>query len=111
MTYYAISVTKRGYVAAWPTKGETYFARLDKAGNRLAPGEIKTPGRSGMRTGLTVLGAPDGRSLVGWKDQGNLGWQVYDERGRPEGARGSVKSAGKGTAGVVDRNGRFILLQ
>src|SRR5216684_1674904 len=111
MTYYSISAAKDGYVAAWPTKGEIYFARLDKAGNRLPPGEIKTPGRSGMRTGLTALAAPDGKSLVAWKNLGVLGWQIYDEQGRPESAPGSVKSAGKGTAGVVDRNGRFILFQ
>jgi hypothetical protein len=111
MTYYSISASKDGYVAAWPTKGEIYFARLDKAGNRLAPGEIKTPGRSGMRTGLTALAAPDGKSLVAWKNVDVLGWQIYDDHGRPESAPGSVKSAGKGTAGVVDRNGRFILFQ
>jgi hypothetical protein len=111
MTYYSISTSKDGYVAAWPTKGEIYFARLDKAGNRLSPGEIKTPGRSGMRTGLTALAAQDGKSLVAWKNLDELGWQVYDERGRPESAPGSVKSAGKGTAGVVDRNGNFILFQ
>jgi len=111
MTYYSISAAKDGYVAAWPTKGEIYFARLDKAGNRLPPGEIKTPGRSGMRTGLTALAAADGKSLVAWKNLDVLGWQIYDEHGRPESAPGSVKSAGKGTAGVVDRNGRFILFQ
>ena len=59
--------------------------------------------------GLAV--APDGKSLVAWKHLDELGWQVYDERGRPESAQGSVKSAGKGTAGIVDRNGNFILFQ
>jgi hypothetical protein len=60
MTYYSIAATKNGYVAAWPTKGEVYFARLDKTGKALSPGEINTPGKTGMRTGLTALGAPDG---------------------------------------------------
>ena len=111
MTYYSTSASKDGYIAAWPTKGNIYFARLDKAGNRLSPGEIPTPGRSGMRTGLTALAAPDGKSLVAWKHLDELGWQVYDEQGRPESSPGSVKSAGKGTAGVVDKTRRFILFQ
>jgi hypothetical protein len=111
MTYYALSATRDGYIAAWPTKGEIYFTRLDKAGNRMAPGEIKTPGHSGMRTGVTALSAPDGKTLIAWKHQDELGWQAYDEKGHADGAPGSVKSAGKGTAGIVDRNGRFILFQ
>ena len=50
MTYFTITPTDTGYVAAWPTKGQVYFARLDKDGAVLPPGEIKTPGTSGMRT-------------------------------------------------------------
>ena len=52
-----------------------------------------------------------GRTTSCWKHQDELGWQVYDERGHADGAPGSVESAGKGTAGVVDLNGRFILFQ
>jgi len=61
--------------------------------------------------GLTALAAPDGKSLVAWKNADVLGWQIYDEQGRPESGPGSVKSAGKGTAGAVDKGGRFILFQ
>src|SRR5438876_2323800 len=43
MTYFTITRTDTGYVAAWPTKGQVYFARLDKAGAVLPPGEIRTP--------------------------------------------------------------------
>ena len=111
MTYYMISATKEGYVAAWPTKGDIYFARLDRNGKLLSPGEIKTPGHSGMRSGVVALSAPNGESLVAWKHEDELGWQLYDTKGRPEGVPGSVKSPGKGAAGVVDKNGRFILFQ
>src|SRR5213592_1667117 len=48
MTYFTITRTDTGYVAAWPTKGQVYFARLDKAGAVSPPGGIKTPGTSGM---------------------------------------------------------------
>jgi hypothetical protein len=111
MTYYMISPTKEGYVAAWPTKGDIYFARLDRNGKVLPPGEIRTPGRSGMRSGVVALSAPNGESLVAWKHEDELGWQLYDPEGRPERVPGSVKSPGKGAAGVVDKNSRFILFQ
>jgi len=111
MTYYMISATNEGYVAAWPTKGDIYFVRLDRNGKVLPPGEIKTPGRSSMRSGVVALGAPDGESLVGWKHDDELGWQLYDKEGRPEGASKSVKSPGRGAAGVVDQDGRFILFE
>jgi len=107
--YYMISATKEGYVAAWPTKGDIYFARLDQNGRVLPPGEIKTTGHSGMRSGVVALSAPNGESLVAWKHEDELGWQLYDTEGQPEGVPGSVKSPGKGAAGVVDMNGRFIL--
>jgi len=109
MTYYSISATKDGYIAAWPTKGEIYFTRLDGHGNVLPPGEIKTPGRSGMRTGIVALGAPDGTAFIVWKHQDELNWQLYDQQGHPQGALGSTKSAGKGAAALVDDHGRFIV--
>ena len=111
MTYYSISAIANGYIAAWPTKGEIYFARLDRSGKVLAPGEIRTPGRSAMRSGLVALGVPDGTALIAWKRQDELRWQLYDRNGQAEGPVGSVSSKGKGAAGVVCRNGRFILFR
>jgi hypothetical protein len=109
MTYYAVARARGGFVAAWPTKGEIYFARLDGKGESLMPAEIKTPGRSGMRTGILALSAPDGGTLVAWKKDDQLGWQFYDADGRPSGAPGAAKSPGNGAAGVVGKDGRFIL--
>jgi hypothetical protein len=111
MTYFALSATKEGYIAAWPTKGEIYFARLDRKGKVLPPGEIKTAGRSGMRSGVVALSASDGTTLIAWRHQEELGWQIYDLEGRPQGPPGSIKSAGKGAAGVVEENGHFILFR
>ena len=83
MTYYAVSRRRGGFAAAWPTRGRIYFARLDTRGEPSAPAEIETPGRSGMRTGLLALPAPDGSTLVAWKKDDVLGWQLYDAEGRP----------------------------
>ena len=111
MTYYALTATKEGYLAAWPTKGDIYFARIDRKGAVLSPGEVKTPGRSGMRTGLVALGGAAGSTLIAWKREGELSWQVYNAEGVPQGAVQSLPSAGKGAAGITDQHGRFILFE
>lgn len=109
MTYFTITPTLTGYVIAWPTKGQVYFARLDKDGAVLPPGEIMTSGTTGMRKGLLALSATDGITLVAWKDKDVLGWQLYDAKGQPQGSPGSAASPGNGAAGVVLPNGRFVL--
>ena len=109
MTYFTITRADSGYVAAWPTKGQVYFARLDKDGAVLPPGEISTPGTSGMRNGLLAWSAFDGTTLVAWKNKDILGWQLYDGKGRSQGEPGSVASPGGAAAGVVLRNGRFLV--
>src|SRR5262249_13615775 len=55
MTYYPAPRERGALVGAWPTKGEISFARLDGAGEPVRSAEIKTPGRSGMRTGILAL--------------------------------------------------------
>jgi hypothetical protein len=111
MTYYSISRHQDGYTAVWPTKGEIYFARLDGEGKLLPPGEIKTPGRSGHRTGMLALSGSDGSTLVAWKKDDKLGWQLYDAKGQPSGSTGSARSAGNGIAGVVDKDGKLFLFR
>lgn len=111
MTYYSIARRADGFTAAWPTKGSIYFARLDSRGTPLSPGEVKTPGASGMRTGVLGLTATDGATLVTWKKDGRLGWQLYDADARPIGQPGSADSPGSGAAGVVRSDGRFVLFR
>src|SRR5262245_56224569 len=113
MTYYSIARAANGYVAAWPTGKdyELYLARLDLKGNVLQPGEIKTPGRAWHRTGVLALSAPDGSACVAWVTDGQLGWQVYDDKGQPSGRTESAKTNGNGVAGVVTKDGRFVLFR
>jgi hypothetical protein len=111
MTYYTISPARGGFVTVWPTRGEIYFARLDGQGDPVPPGEIQTPGTSGMRSGALALSAPDGSTLVAWKKGDQLGWQLYGSDGRPSGEPGTAKSPGNGVAGVVNKEGRFILFR
>lgn len=111
MTYYSVTRDGDGFIAAWPTKGQIYFARLDANGTPLNPKEVKTTGSSGMRTGILAIADTDGGSLVAWKKDKQLGWQMYDGRGRPLGPAGSARSAGNGAAGVLAKNGEYILFR
>ncbi len=111
MSNYALTNTSYGYLAAWPTKGDIYFARLNLKGMVLPPGEVKTPGHSGMHGGLVALDGHNGSMLIAWKRNGELSWQLYNPEGIPQGAPESVASAGKGAAGVTDRKGHFILFE
>src|SRR5262245_8072300 len=107
MTYFSVARDLEGYVAVWPTKGDISFARLDGKGAPQSPAEIKTPGTTGMLT----LTAADGTTLVAWKKDGQLGWQLYDSGGRPSGSPGSVRSAGSGAAGALTKSGDYVLFR
>jgi hypothetical protein len=111
MTYYTVNRERGGFAAVWPTRGQIYFARLDANGEPSPLAEIKTPGRSGMRSGMVALSAPDGSTLVAWKNDGQAGWQLFDVEGKPLGLPGFAKSPGNGIAGVVGKDGRFILIR
>jgi hypothetical protein len=109
VTYYSISRHGDGFIATWPTRGQVYFARLDRKGELQSPLEIKTPGQSGMRTGVVAVSAPDGSILAAWNKEGRIGWQVYDAKGNAVGSPGAVKTAGKGVAAVANKDSRFLL--
>ena len=111
MTYYALTRTESGFLAVWPTKGPIYFARLDAKGNTLPPAEIKTPGKTGMRTGMIGLSGSDGSALIVWRQDDAVKWQLYDAANQPTGALGFAKSPGSGIAAVADKSGRFIVFQ
>jgi hypothetical protein len=111
MSYYGIAAKGDGYAAVWPTEGRNYFAELDRAGKPRTPQEIKTPGMTGMRTGMLTLNGAAGSTLVAWKKDSQLGWQLYDDHAKPVGSPGMVPSAGSGAAGIVDKSGSFVLFQ
>jgi hypothetical protein len=111
MTYYTISREGEGYLAVWPTRGRIYFTRLDGDGAATLLPEVATRGNAGMRTGMLVLRAPDGRMLIAWKKDSRLGWQEYDASGRASGATGFAESPGNGAAGFVSPAGQFVLFR
>jgi hypothetical protein len=111
MSYYAVACSEHGFVAIWPTKGQIYFTRLDSKGAAQGPAEIKTPGTTGRHAGLFAASDREGNTVVAWKKDGQLTWQVYDPRGQPSGPPISAESAGNGVAGALRQSGEFVLFR
>lgn len=111
MTYYDIVPEGKGYTVVFPTEGKIYFAHLDADGKLQSPGETKTPGLTGMRTGMFALKGTDGNTLIAWKKDGQLGWQLYDKQSKPIGKPGTTASAGSGAAGAVNQAGDYVLFR
>jgi RNA polymerase sigma factor (sigma-70 family) len=80
-------------VAAWETKGQVYFARIDpKTGKRSAP--VPAPGEGHGRKHPAVAVNGKGEMILawtegmGWERGGSVVWQVYDRDGNPTEERG-----------------------
>jgi hypothetical protein len=111
MSAFALRRSGEGYIAIWPTKDQIYFARIDRQCKVMPPGEVRTAGTAGMHTGMLALSASDGTTLVAWKKDDRLNWQIYDPNGKAKGVPESVESRGNGIAGVVDKDDCFVLFQ
>jgi hypothetical protein len=111
MSCFTISRAGEGYVAAWPTKGQVYFVKLDKDGNQLPPGEIATDGRAVSHEGILALATPDGHILIAWNHASRLNWQAFTANGRPTGWVESTAEDGKWAAGVALADSRILLFQ
>jgi len=85
-------------LCAWETDGQVLFSRIDKKdqqGSRpiAAPGAArgrKHPALAVNNRGETILVWTEG---TGWEKGGALAWQVFDERGKPTGAKGRTDNA------------------
>lgn len=109
MTYFSLAATPAGYLAAWPTEGRVRFSRLDATGALQPPGEIMTPGKTGMRQRVLAVESSAGDVLVAWVEAGTLRWQRYDRAGQPHGATGEAPTTGKHAVGITLPDGRFRL--
>jgi len=110
MTYYSLVRNGEGYLAAWPTRGEIYFAKLDASGSMIESNETRTSGRIGMRSGILPIAINDRDTVVVWKRDNQLLWKMYDRLGQP-GPEGSEKSEGTGVAAVRTPEGPILLFR
>jgi hypothetical protein len=93
MSSFAFAEGPTGVLAAWETKGQVYYARIDPATGKkseavAAPGEggdCKHPVVACNRRGRTLLSWAGG---VGWERGGSVAWQVFDKDGKPLSEKG-----------------------
>jgi hypothetical protein len=82
-------------VAAWETKGQVYFARIDpKTGKTSAPAAPPGEGRGRKHPAVAVNGKGEmilaWTEGMGWERGGSVAWQVYDRDGNPTEERGQA---------------------
>jgi hypothetical protein len=84
-----------GVLAAWETEKQTWFARIP-AGTHSVSQPISAPGTPVNRKYPVAIANSRGETLfawteaTGWKRGGSVGWQLYDQEGRAEAARGAA---------------------
>jgi len=84
-----------GFLAAWETEKQIYFARAEPAASVLA-GPSPVPGNGGGRKHPALAVNDKGETMLvwtegtDWNQGGALVWQVLDKTGRPTAERGRV---------------------
>jgi hypothetical protein len=118
MSSAAMTESGAGVLAAWETRGQVYFSRVDpethEAASPIAPpggrGNRKHPAVAGNARGETILVWTEG---TGWQKGGSLAWQVLDRSGRPTGPEGRIEGGvpvwGLATV-VAGPDGRFTII-
>jgi hypothetical protein len=80
--------------AAWETRGEVHFARIDPKTGTAGP-TIRPPGTGGRKHPAVAVNAR-GETLLAWAEGtvwqkgGTLVWRVFDPSGRPTGESGRI---------------------
>ena len=96
MSSAALADSDLGVLAAWETKGQVSFSRLDPRTHQASP-PIAPPGGRGNRKHPAVAGNARGETILvwtegtGWQKGGSLAWQVFDRSGRPVGPEGRIE--------------------
>jgi hypothetical protein len=104
-------------LAAWEKAGQVYFDRIDPASIR-GPSPIVAPGDGAHRKHPAVAGNANGQALLAWTEGtawskgGSLGWQLFDDSGKPTGEEGHAPGIPVWGLPAVfaDRRGNFTIL-
>src|SRR5262249_4020238 len=117
MSSAALSEGGADVLAAWETKQEVYFARIDPGSSKVSP-PVKPPGHA-ARKHPAVASNPRGETILlwaegtGWQKGGALAWRIFDKDGRPTDIKGRVEGGIPtwGLPTVVARSdGSFLII-
>jgi hypothetical protein len=107
MTGESLTRAGNGFVAAWETKGEVSFTRLDASGKPSGTPEFEVAPRGKFPIALANT---DDIVCVSWKEGSQLNWRLFDRDNRPIGEPDSAPApSGDRHAGAVTRVGDFLL--
>ena len=98
MSTASLAETGSGVLAAWETRGEVYFCRIDPKSRDASPavappsgdGGRKHPAIAGNTRGETILVWTEG---TGWQKGGSLVWQVFDRSGHATEQKGRIEGS------------------
>jgi hypothetical protein len=96
MSSATLAESESGVLAAWETRGQVYFSRVNPRTHRPGPpsspaggrGNRKHPAVAGNARGETILVWTEG---TGWQKGGSLAWQLFDRSGHPVGPEGRME--------------------
>jgi hypothetical protein len=119
MSSASLAESNSDILAAWETRGEVFYCRIDPKTRKTSPavapplghGDRKHPAVAGNVRGETILVWAEG---TGWQKGGSLAWQLFDPDGRPGGRQGRIEGGVPiwGLATVVARpDGGFIIIR
>ena len=103
-------------LAAWEREGEVYFDQIDPRSLKLSP-PIAAPAAEINKKHPAVAASTNQRLLVwtegtGWAKGGSLGWQLFDNSGKPIGAPGQAPGlpAWGLPSAFADHQGNFTIV-
>jgi hypothetical protein len=119
MSSASLAETGSDILAAWETRNEVYFCRIDPRSRDASPA-VAPPGGKGERKHPAVAGNSRGETILvwtegtGWQKGGSLVWQVFDQSGHATEQKGRIE-AGIPVWGLVtvvaDPNQGFTIIR
>jgi hypothetical protein len=112
-----LSTAGKRVLAAWETAGQVYFDSVEPVSFKLSAA-IAAPGDSNKRKHPALAANVNGQVLLvwtegtGWAKGGSVGWQLFDDSGKPADAEGHAPGVPVwGLPSVfADRKGNFTII-
>lgn len=110
---FALTQSPSGIIGSWETRRQLFFSKLDEKSEHITatgePSGRKNPSLAVNAKGEVLLAWNQGG---GWLQRGSLGWQTYDETGKPLKESGSIPNGipvWSLASAVAKADGRFVI--